>query len=807
MQSPSSHGTITPPQRAHHGAKHQKYHEHKKKGAHSSAQPVVARVQFVRKRDGRIVAFDRNRIVRAISKAMLEVGEGKLPEDAERLADVVIRKINRHFSEQDRPDVENIQDLVEETLILEDFPKTAKAYIIYRHERAKVRSKTRAIPEHVHELVAESRKYFRNPLGEFIFYRTYSRWIPEEGRRETWIETVDRYVDFMKEVLGDYLSEEEYMEVREAILTQQVMPSARLLWSAGKAARTNNVTAYNCSFIAPTRIEDFAELMFLSMSGAGVGFSVESQFVQQLPIVARQTGRKLPTHIIEDSKEGWCDALTIGLKAWWNGVDIDFNYSQIRPAGAPLRTMGGRASGPEPLRQLMQFARSLILSRQGKRLTPLDVHDICCKIGEVVVAGGVRRTALISLSDLDDDLMRHAKDGMFYITHPHRAMANNSAVYNSKPTPTEFLDEWLALAKSGTGERGLFARGNLPNHMPERRLRRNEGWLEYMGTNPCGEIVLRPKEFCNLSEVVARPNDTRETLVHKARIASLLGTYQSMLTNFPYLSSEWATNCNEERLLGVSVTGQWDSEAARNPETLAAMREAAVEANRYYARRFGINPSLAVTCVKPSGTVSQLVDASSGMHPRHAPYYIRRVRISATDPLFHMLRDAKFPYKPEVGQTEENATTFVLEFPVKAPAGSTFKDDLRALEQLEHWKMVKTHYTEHNPSVTVSVGDDEWLDVAKWLYDNWDMVGGLSFLPRDNHVYQLAPYEAISGEEYERRVAELPEVDFANIMAYEKQDETVGAKELACSAGTCEIDVNTADLLVESSGANETEKK
>ncbi len=766
----------------------------------------MARVQFVRKRDGRLVAFDRSRITRAIHKAMEAAEEGVLPRDAERLTDEVIRKLNRQFGEKDYPSVEAIQDIVEETLILEEFPKTAKAYILYRHERAKVRSKTRRVPEHVRELVAESKKYFRNPLSEFIFYRTYSRWIEEEGRRETWIETVDRYVNFMRENLGEYLSEEEYAEVREAILTQQVMPSARLLWAAGKAARANNVTAYNCSYLPITQIEDFAEVMFLSMSGAGVGFSVENQFVQQLPIVARQTGRVLPTHTVEDSKEGWCEALTLGLKTWWGGADISFDFSKVRPKGALLKTMGGRASGPEPLRDLLQFARSIILARQGRRLTSLDVHDIVCKIGEVVVAGGVRRTALISLSDLDDELMRHAKDGMFYLTQPQRAMANNSAVYLTKPSSVTFLEEWLALAKSGSGERGIFARGNLSHHLPERRLRRNEGWLDLMGSNPCGEIVLRPKEFCNLSEVVARPNDTRETLVQKARIAALLGTYQSMLTNFPYLSSQWATNCNEERLLGVSITGQWDSEAVRNPETLAAMREAAVEANRYYARRFGINPSLAVTCVKPSGNISQLVDSSSGMHPRHAPYYIRRVRISATDPLFHMLRDAKFPYKPEVGQSEETATTFVLEFPVKAPAGSIFKDDLTAIEQLEYWKTVKTHYTEHNPSVTISVGDNEWLDVAKWLYDHWDIVGGLSFLPRDNHVYQLAPYEAISKEEYERRVAQLPEVDFANIVAYEQQDETVGAKELACAAGTCEIDVDLS-LLAQADGEEGKEQR
>jgi ribonucleoside-diphosphate reductase alpha chain len=430
-----------------------------------------------------------------------------------------------------------------------------------------------------------------------------------------------------------------------------------------------------------------------------------------------------------------------------------------------------------------------ILSKQGKRLSNLDVHDIICKIGEIVVMGGVRRTAMISLSDLDDEELRDAKKGQFYIEHPQRAMANNSAVYLEKPSSEQFLEEWLALLKSGSGERGIFNRGGLKAQLPERRWKNFEKHWQTAGTNPCGEIILRSKEFCNLTEVVARPEDTEETLLKKIEIATILGTYQATLTYFPYLSKEWKRNCEEERLLGVSITGQWDCKVVRNKSTLRKMKERALEVNKVYARRFGIAPSLAITCVKPSGTVSLLVDSSSGMHPRHSPYYIRRVRISATDALFQMLRDQKFPFiHPEVGQSEDKATTFVLEFPVAAPKNAVFRDDLTAIDQLEHWKMVKENYTEHNPSVTVTIDEDEWIRSANWLYDNWDILGGLSFLPKQKHVYQLAPLEEITEERYKEMIAQIPEIDFSQILVYEKDDETEGAKEFACVGGICEVD-------------------
>lgn len=750
----------------------------------------------VQKRDGRDAPFDQNKITNAIYRAMQAISEGDLIQDPHRVSERVIKELNKRFSSTHIPKIEEIQDVVEEMLILMDFPKTAKAYILYRYKHAQIREKKKFIPEQIKQLAAESKKYFKNALGEFIYYRSYSRWVDESGRRETWIETVDRYINFMRENIGQALSETEYQEIKKAILNQEVMPSMRLLWAAGKAVQKTNATAYNCSFIAPSKLEDFPEIMYLSMCGAGVGFSVESQTVQQLPIIKqpapegrgspRKAGRQ--TYIIEDSKEGWGDAFLIGLKTWYNGSDINFDYSKLRPAGAILKTMGGRSSGPGPLKALFDFARQKILNRQGKRLTNLDVHDIICKIGEVVVMGGVRRTALISLSDLDDEEMRRAKTGQFYLFEPQRQMANNSAVYNDKPTATQFMDEWISLAKSGTGERGIFNRGGLKYQLPPRRWKVFKKDQATSGTNPCGEIVLKSKQFCNLTEAVARPEDTAESLLKKIKIASILGTYQSTLTNFPYISKEWKKHCEEERLLGVSITGQWDCPAVRNPETLRKLKETVIEINKEYAKKFGIKQSTAVTAVKPSGTVSQLVDAASGMHPRHSKYYIRRIRISATDPLFHMLKEQKFPYQAEVGQLENSATTYVLEFPVKSPESAIFRNDLSAQKQLEYWKMIKANYTEHNPSVTISVGDDEWIETANWLYKNWEMLGGLSFLPRSEHIYQLAPFEEITEEKYKELAAKMPEIDFSQIVIYEKEDQTTGAKELACVGGVCEID-------------------
>jgi len=747
-------------------------------------------IKKIQKRNGAIVTFDLDKVTNAIYKAMINSEEGS-HEEAELIANKVyaeLVRINKTFANF-MPTVEGAQDLVEQQLILSNYVKTSKHYILYREERSRIRAtRTVEIPEAVRKLAQDSKKYFRNSLAEFVYYRTYSRWIPEQGRRETWIETVDRYVSFMRENLGKKLKESEYNEVREYILTQKSMPSMRLLQFSGEATRKTNVCAYNCSFIAPTKITDFAEIMYISMCGTGVGFSVEEFNVTKLPQIIKQTGEKLPTHVVGDSKEGWCDSLTAGLDAWFNGRDIDFDYSLVRPEGARLKIMGGKASGPAPLKQLHDFARAKIIGKQGKRLSTIDVHDICCMIGQIVVVGGVRRSAMISLSDLDDEAMRDAKAGQFWNHAPQRTMANNSAVYTEKPTNVQFLEEWISLVKSGSGERGIFNRSGLKTQLPKRRVELLGEKIEGLGTNPCAEIILQSKQFCNLTEVVCRAEDTEKTLTDKVRIATILGTYQATLTDFSYISKEWQDNCRAEALLGVSLTGQWDSTVVRDEKVLKKLRAESERVNKIYAKRFGINASTCLTAVKPSGTASQVLDTASGMHPRHAQYYIRRVRIAKTDALFRMLKDQNVPYNPEVGYTEDSASTFVLDFPVAAPKGSIFKDDISAVDQLEHWKKVKQNYTEHNPSVTVSVGENEWIKVGNWVYENFDSVGGLSFLPRSNHIYQLAPYEEITKEKYEELAKRFVNIDFSKILAYEITDETDRKSELACAGGVCEID-------------------
>lgn len=638
--------------------------------------------------------------------------------------------------------------------------------------------------------VEESSKYFYSPYSEYIFYQFYSRWIPELGRRETWIETVDRYIAYMRENMGEKITEKEYSEVREAILKQDICPSMRLLWSSGKACKQSNVWAYNCSYIAPTKPQDLGEIMYVSMCGAGLGFAVEWENVQKFPQIEKQIKipkNEIPTHVVVDSKEGWADAFVLAMKTWYEGKDLKFDYSQIRPAGARLETAGGKASGPQPLMDLMDFTKRKMLAKQGRRLSNLDLHDIICQIGLIVVAGGVRRSALISLSELDDMEMRDAKQGQFYLNEPQRSMANNSAVYSQKPTAEEFLNEWTSLVKSKSGERGIFNRGGLEKQVPLRRWEAIKDEKQ-MGLNPCGEIYLRSRQFCNLTSIVIRPDDTVTTLRKKMELATLLGTYQSTLTNFGYLSKKWKDNCDEERLLGVSLTGYYDNTTIRNDRVLDLLRTDSIEVNKKYAERFGINQSTAITCVKPHGNSGQLLGVGSGMHPWFAPYFIRRVRINHTDSLLKMARDQGVPCVPEVGQNENNASTFVLEFPVKAPEGAIFKDEVSALDLMKEWKRLKEHFVEHNPSATIYVGPDEWLAVGNFVYENWDIVGGMSFLPRSDHVYQLAPYQEITKAEYEKRSKAISKIDFSKLSNYENTDNTTGAKEVACGGkDTCDI--------------------
>lgn len=738
----------------------------------------------VRKRDGRIANFNQTLITQAVLKAMEAAKEGGA-KDAWQVTKIVLNKLAASKNGKVLG-IEHIQDEVENALILGDYAKTAKSYIIYRNQRAKGREEEREVPQKIKDLIKESSKYFKNQLAMLVYYQFYSRWIPQEGRRETWVETIDRFMDFMKENLTDKLTAKEYDEVREGILNQEVCPSMRLLWASGPAARASHVTAYNCSYVAPTQLRDFGEIMYISMCGAGLGFSAEHENVEQLPQIKKQTGEHLGTHAVEDSKEGWSNAFVLGLETWFAGKDIDFDYSKLRPAGARLATMGGRSSGPQPLIELMDFAKNMILSRQGRRLRTIDVHDLICKTGEIVVAGGVRRSALISLSDLDDVAMRDAKKGQFYLTEPQRSMANNSAVYDKKPTAEDFLDEWMSLIKSRTGERGIFNRGGLEKQLPKRRWEAIKDQKQ-VGVNPCGEIMLRSRQFCNLTSIVVREDDTIENLERKMRLAAILGTYQSTLTNFKYLSKEWKANCEEERLLGISITGYYDNNLIRDAWVLRRLKEVAIDVNREYADRFEINHSTAITCVKPHGNSSQLLDTASGMHPRFAQYYIRRIRISRTDPLFATLKDQGIPYHPEVGQSEENAYTFVMEFPVKAPDNAVTSAQVSALDLLAEWKKLKENFTEHNPSVTIYVGEDEWVNVANFLMENWDIVSGMTFLPRSDHAYKLAPYEEIDKEEYERRAREIGDIDFSQLYAFELEDNTKGAKELACVSGACEI--------------------
>lgn len=766
----------------------------------------LQKIKSIRNRDLEIVPFDISKIANAVLKAFDQTAEGAKDESAWVAKKVYKELLNLKKSEkkgaQFLPTVEMIQDMVERELMVLGFTETAKAYILYRQERAKLRQAMGAISPEDRKAFDDSSKYFASSYEEFIFYRTYSKWQDHLGRRETWVETIDRFMDYMQKRVGKKLSTKEYQEIREGILNQEVCPSMRLLWSAGEACDKSNVWAYNCSYIAPTAWQDLGEIMYILMCGAGLGFSVETETVQKFPQIKRQTGKKSTTHMVADSKEGWADAFVLACKTWSNGEDIDFDYSQIRPNGARLKTAGGRASGPQPLIDLIKFTKERMLARQGRRLSNLDLHDIICQIGLIVVAGGVRRSALISLSDLDDTDMRGAKQGQFWLENGQRSMANNSAVYTQKPSAEEFLSEWIELMKSGTGERGIFNRGGLLKQLPKRRI---ENWkaagiidsqdriVGMPGSNPCGEITLRSKQFCNLTSIVVRPRDTVEELKRKVKLATILGTYQASLTDFGYLSKEWRENCEEEALLGTSITGYYDNKLIRDDKVLRELKAEAIKVNKVYAKKIGINTSTCITTIKPHGNSGQLLNVGSGMHPWFSKYYIRRVRISTNDPLYKLMMDQGVVSKPEVGYSTANSTVAVLEFPIKAPESAITKDKVSAIDLLTEWKRLKENYIEHNPSVTIYVGPDEWLQVANFVYDNFEIVGGLSFLPRNDHVYQLAPYEEINKEEYEKRKSQIKNIDFSKIIFYESDDNTSGAKEFACVSGVCSID----DILAE----------
>ncbi|MCB8978961.1 MAG: recombinase [Ardenticatenaceae bacterium] len=743
----------------------------------SSIYFKVAVPQSIVKRDGRIVPFEMDRIENALERCFTTLDiEPKTP-----VHDITIQVVNVVAAKYDLPTVEGVQDIVEMVLQAAGEYEAAKHYILYRAEHAKMRTK-RPVPDTVRDAFAESDPYFPTQLQKFQFYDKYSRFNYDLGRRETWVETVNRAVDYLKELSEDRLPAETYERVRQGILQMKVMPSMRLLAMAGPAARRNNIAIYNCSYMPVDSIDSFVEALVISMSGCGVGFSVERQYVEQFPRIARQSGKAADIHVVGDSSEGWADAVRIGLTAWFNGEDVKFDYSEVRPIGSPLRVKGGRASGPEPLRQMLDFARSRILSRQGGFLRPLDAHDIMCAVGDAAVSGGVRRTAMISLFDYDDLEMRHCKDGDFWRANSQRWNANNSAVWPSRElSQAEITRFVLDMVESERGEPGIFNRKAAIENKPARRK------AAEFGTNPCGEIYLRPYQFCNLTSAIARADDTYETLRDKVELAAIIGTIQSMATHFPGLRPQWQHNSIEERLLGVDLNGQMDSTAAQDPEIQEKLQKIAVDTNKEYAARLGINQSASVTCVKPSGNSSQLVNSSSGLHARWAPYYIRNVRVGSHSPVFKVLQDAGAPMDPENGQTRDNAKTWVVHFPVKSPEGAITRNDRPALTQCEFWLQNKTHYTEHNPSVTITYRDHEVLDIIRWIWEHQDKIGGMAFLPAFDAQYDQMPYIEIAQEEYEQLADKFPDIDFSKIYRYEEEDLTTAAQELACMSGNCDI--------------------
>lgn len=637
-----------------------------------------------------------------------------------------------------------------------------------------------------------------NPYSNFIALSRYARWQDDEGRRETWTETVDRYISFMKKHLSSTYGYDDtdsiFEEVRDAILNLQVMPSMRALMTAGPALERNHIAAYNCSFLEVNDMRAFPEALLILTHGTGVGFSVSRKNTEQLPVVPDLTKSDM-TITVGDSKEAWAESFLSLLESLYSGEIPSWDLLLIRPAGARLKTFGGRASGPGPLDQLFRFTVDIFKGAQGRRLSPIECHDLMCKVGDIVVSGGVRRSALISLSDLNDFEMAKAKSGNWWENHGHRALANNSAVYTERPSVTQFLREWRNLIESQSGERGIF---NLAGARAAADAIGRDG-SKIAGTNPCSEIVLRNMGVCNLTEVVISADDSINDLKRKVRIASVLGTWQSTLTDFKSLRPDWRENAEEERLLGVSLTGIYGSKLMNNPNDvrlphrLTELRKLAQKTNQKEADRLGINPSVAVTTVKPSGTVSQLTGVSSGIHPWHSDYYIRTVRGANSDPLTMLMKDAGIANEPDVMKPDTNT---VFSFPVKAPKGSVTREDVSALDHLALWLVYREYWADHSVSVTVNVREDEWLDVAGWVYRNFDRITGVSFLPHSDHTYQQAPYQEITEEQYLKALSSHPtSVIWEDLSFYESEDGTIGSRELACAAdgSGCEV----VDLVTE----------
>lgn len=638
----------------------------------------------------------------------------------------------------------------------------------------------------------------------FIAVSRYARWIPELNRRETWAETVER---FISNIVATKVDAHTTDEIRQAILNLEIMPSMRAMMTAGPASMRDNTCIYNCAYMPVDDPKSFDEAMFILLCGTGVGFSVERQYVSKLPDVPDSLYASDTVIAVKDSKEGWAKSFRQVLAMLWAGEIPQWDVSKVRPAGAKLKTFGGRASGPDPLVDLFKFTIATFNKAAGRKLTSIECHDIMCKVGDVVVSGGVRRSAMISLSNLSDDRMRHAKSGQWWDTAPHRALANNSVAYTDKPDAESFMREWLSLVESKSGERGIFNRV-AAKKQAAKNGRRNSA-IEF-GSNPCNEILLRPYQFCNLSEAVVRATDTIDDLNRKVRLATILGTIQSTYTYFPYLRKIWRENTEEERLLGVSLTGildhklmggngwyeyshgeEFSSDTAHTfgeyelDWTLSQLKNTAVAVNTEWSEILGIPASTAITCVKPSGTVSQLVDSASGIHARHSPYYIRTVRGDNKDPVTQFMQAAGVPNEPCVMKP---GTTTVFSFPQKSPVGAITRNDMTAIEQLELWLTYQMHYCEHKPSVTVTVRDHEWVEVGAWVFKHFDEVSGISFLPHSDHSYKQAPYQECSQAEYEAMLDIMPkDIDWTDLRFYEMEDNTAGSQTMACVSGSCEI--------------------
>ena len=627
----------------------------------------------------------------------------------------------------------------------------------------------------------------------FIHQSRYSRWLEEEGRRETWEETVTRLLNFYKVFIKDKhdysLPKELYTDLYVAMVTLKIMPSMRAMMTAGPALERNHIAAYNCSYLPVDSPRAFDECLYILMHGTGVGFSVERQYINQLPPIPDVVEESETTIIVQDSKEGWFRGFKELINLLYAGMLPRWDMSKLRPAGAKLKTFGGRASGPDPLDDLFQFTCSMFKKAAGRRLSSIECHDLMCKVADVVVVGGVRRSALISLSNLSDDRMRHAKSGSWWETEPHRALANNSVCYTDGSADMgSFMREWTALYESKSGERGIFNRQAAQQQAA--KYGRRDSSIDY-GTNPCSEIILRPKQFCNLSEVVVRAEDTPETLQKKVELATILGTIQSCFTDFKGLSRQWMRNTEEERLLGVSLTGILDSKMMSNvskeniTSLLSNLRLTAVSTNRKWAKYLGIEPSAAITCVKPSGTVSQLVDAASGIHPRHSAYYIRTVRADKKDPLTKFMTKKGFPVEDELLKPQSMS---VFSFPVKAPVGALTRNSLSAIDHLKVWQVYSNHWCEHKPSITVSIQENEWMEVGSYVYENFDEMSGISFLPMSEHTYKQAPYQDTTREDYEDLLKKMPkDVDWQALSEYEEEDNTMGSQTLNCTGDVCEI--------------------